>query len=1233
MVAGRPLSKQLSMKPLITSQGRGITAGILLGAVISAAFALTAAADLTNCAPAPAGLVGWWRAEGNGNDSVGTNNASLTGGVSFTNGMVGQAFALNGVDGRVIVPDAPSLNFGSNQDFSIEAWINPLPSTTDFGIMSIVDKRVAPNISQGLGYEFSLVNGSVACRLSDSIANIGTGYGPAGPDLRDGRFHHVAMTVSRNSATGGRLFVDGQMVLTFDPTSEPGDLSNSGPLRIGNHATPSIFAYFKGMIDEVSIYQRALATNEIAAIYAAGSAGKCAPPPPPTNCAPLPMGLVSWWRGEGNGNDSFGSNNASLSGGVSFTNGMVGQAFALNGVDGRVVVPDAPSLNFSSNQNFSIEAWISPLPSTTDFGIITIVDKRVAPNIVQCLGYEFCLVNGQVTCRLSDSIADIGTGYGPAGPDLRDGRFHHVAMTVVRNSTAGGRLYVDGQVVLVFDPTTEPGDLSNSGPLRIGNHPTLSLFAYFKGTIDEVSLYQRALGPTEVAAIYAAGSVGKCPPPPRCVSAPAGEVAWWRAEGNALDSVAGNNGTLQGGVTFATGEAGQAFAFDGSTGSIPVAASPALNVGLGDGFSVDAWIKPSTVDLERPIVEWNSVTGGNPYPYGVHLWMSVPVGYGAGPGCLYANIVDTGGAFHWLTSAGGLIKPDVFQHVGLTYDKSTGLAVLYLNGAVVAQQNLGSFTPQTSYNLFLGRRPSGVSAAYSWAGLLDEVTLYSRPLSQGDMQAIFNAGMSGKCQDPPAILTHPASQIVIATSNATFTVTAAGAPQLWYQWRLNGTDITGATSTSLSLADVQTGSAGSYSVRVTNAFGSVISSNAVLTVNHIPVAQCADVIVAAGANCQADASVNNGSFDPDGDPITLIQSPPGPYSLGTNRVTLTVTDDKGASSSCSALIVVLDRTSPALNCPGGRVLEFQNEKGVVATYDVTATDACSAATVIVTPPSGSVLPIGVTPVQVRAVDGYGNSAQCTFDVTVLGARGVKSNVLAQLVALRSATTNRDDGWELSEAIEDMIDALGLDIAEAPGWVREAHRPEHCGPHHHHPNGPLWLDETHVDRSRGGWVFANEQAAVEELLEILRRRGSDIPDAVALDLVDRLVRCDRLLAVVSIQDAASAGLDARKIAEDRALVAKGDAEAAAGHYANAIEHYRDAWRHALRLQVQIGLNADGSARVHFVGHSSTSYRIEVSADLVHWVPLGTCTTDADGNAEFSDPTGAKLPARFYRAVEQ
>src|SRR5947209_1829652 len=107
------------------------------------------------CATPPAGLVSWWRGEGNAADSVDSSPGVISGGVTFSNGLVGQSFVFNGVDGRVVVSNSPSLNFGSNQDFSIETWIRALPNNNDFGVMSIIDKRLS-TLSQCLGYELGL---------------------------------------------------------------------------------------------------------------------------------------------------------------------------------------------------------------------------------------------------------------------------------------------------------------------------------------------------------------------------------------------------------------------------------------------------------------------------------------------------------------------------------------------------------------------------------------------------------------------------------------------------------------------------------------------------------------------------------------------------------------------------------------------------------------------------------------------------------------------------------------------------------------------------------------------------------------------------------------------------------------------------------------------------------------------------------------------------------------------
>src|ERR1019366_5068480 len=83
---------------------------------------------------------------------------------------------------------------------------------------------------------------------------------------------------------------------------------------------------------------------------------------------------------------------------------------------------------------------------------------------------------------------------------------------------------------------------------------------------------------------------------------------------------------------------------------------------------------------------------------------------------------------------------------------------------------------------------------------------------------------------PPGITTQPQSLTVTQGQSASFSVVASGTAPLSYQWSLNGTALSGATSSTLTLTNVPTTYAGSYAVVVTNVAGSVTSAVATLTV-------------------------------------------------------------------------------------------------------------------------------------------------------------------------------------------------------------------------------------------------------------------------------------------------------------------------------------------------------------------------------------------------------------------
>jgi hypothetical protein len=106
--------------------------------------------------------------------------------------------------------------------------------------------------------------------------------------------------------------------------------------------------------------------------------------------------------------------------------------------------------------------------------------------------------------------------------------------------------------------------------------------------------------------------------------------------------------------------------------------------------------------------------------------------------------------------------------------------------------------------------------------------------------------------------------------------------------------------------------------------------------NQFPVAICDNVTVQAGTAGTAAASIDGGSFDPDsGDSITLSQSPPGPYPVGTTSVTLTVTDSYGNSSQCSAMVTV---EAPQLTALGATQvwIGLKNSDDVGTKFDLLA---------------------------------------------------------------------------------------------------------------------------------------------------------------------------------------------------------------------------------------------------------------------------------------------------------
>ncbi len=208
--------------------------------------------------PPPPGLVAWWPGDGNANDIIGINNGTLLGNATANGtGIVGQAFSLDGVNAAVNAGTNSLFDFsGGSADFTIEAWVKPaaLPSfSTGFASKSLGDFD---------GWVFGIFSGGNL--LFSGTGNWSVNSGPG--VVVTGVWSHVAVTHTGGTYT---LYCNGSQVGSGSGGTWTG---STAPLQFGTNPPRQ---NYNGLLDEVSIYNRALSSNEVAAIYAAGSAGKC----------------------------------------------------------------------------------------------------------------------------------------------------------------------------------------------------------------------------------------------------------------------------------------------------------------------------------------------------------------------------------------------------------------------------------------------------------------------------------------------------------------------------------------------------------------------------------------------------------------------------------------------------------------------------------------------------------------------------------------------------------------------------------------------------------------------------------------------------------------------------------------------------------------------------------------------------------------------------------------------
>lgn len=522
-------------------------------------------------------------------------------------------------------------------------------------------------------------------------------------------------------------------------------------------------------------------------------------------CFPASSGLVAWYKGENDAADSSGNNNnGELNGGVGFTAGRVGQALSFDGIDDRVVIPDSSSTR--PTNALTIDVWAKPVQVNQYVQFVTKFDST---NSQKTYYFGTDVTGGKIQFAVYNSAGNVRRLITDSNILTANVLTHLTA--VFDASTQTMKIYVNGAEVpaSLIESNTVSTFFNGSSPTFLGTRVEASSYVeFFKGLLDEVQIYNRALSATEIQNIYNAGSAGVCQS--------FNPTVWLKAEGNTNDSSGnGDHAATQNGVSFTAGRVGQAFSLNGTNQALRInQVSNNLNYGAGD-FAISAWVKFTVTGIER-ILYGSAYQGSD--AVAIYLTTNSRAEFFARDGS--NNAVDIVG-----TTA---LNDNNWHYIVGMRNGKTGL--LYVDGVLQNSQtnnSLGTINAACGFDWIGGYNSSTGCAApatgYFYSGLLDEFQIYRRALSAAEIQTQYQLGSAGASQG--STYTPPSANGKIAFHSSRkgnyeiFTMNADGSGQMNIS-NNSATDINGEWSPNGSKIAFVSFRNGTYDIYTMDADGS-----------------------------------------------------------------------------------------------------------------------------------------------------------------------------------------------------------------------------------------------------------------------------------------------------------------------------------------------------------------------------------------------------------------------------
>ena len=414
--------------------------------------------------------------------------------------------------------------------------------------------------------------------------------------------------------------------------------------------------------------------------------------------------------------------------------GQSGQGLYFDGSNDTITAGDIAA--FDTATSLTGCAWVKHNTLTTDDVIMA--KNNSATDGVQFFRDDVAAVSARTdtyTISVFDSADTDSASLEGATNASVAGVWKHVCFTFSAGSATGLRLYVNG-----VEDANSPVSVSSVGAINGGANVfrigTLSdgTTSPFDGSLDDVRVYTRVLTAGEINALYQMGGAKFAAPTNKIIS---GLVGYWTLDGANINwttnkatdkSTTGNTGTITNMSTTSSpviGKIKQGLKFDGVNDFISLGTDSVVT----NTVTVCAWMQTTTLNTLQYIVSNGS------FAFGIDSSNSR----------ILATSDDTSTT---VVSATNSITAQDWYHV-CAVRQSSGTGSIYINGAQSGSSGSTGTPVDGGISLGIGDRGSNGSEA-PFKGLIDDVRIYNRALSTGEIQEIYLMGAGTKINSSPA---------------------------------------------------------------------------------------------------------------------------------------------------------------------------------------------------------------------------------------------------------------------------------------------------------------------------------------------------------------------------------------------------------------------------------------------------------------------------------------------------